>query len=203
MPMELLEKMTVNPAKLYHLPQGRLQEGRPADLVIFDPEEEWTVKEYRSKAANSPFTGWKLKGKVKYTICDGKIVERLLCKDIDGKKVNRLDDLTFYKKQKRIALKNCGVINPEDIDEYIAFDGYRALARVLIEMNSDEVIETIEKNSQIDYIILSAILEGKYEIYTFVKKIKMINPKMIIARIIPKLSATSCCEFFHMFPVQS
>ena len=74
--MELLEKMTVNPAKLYHLPQGRLQEGRPADLVIFDPEEEWTVKEYRSKAANSPFTGWKLKGKVKYTICDGIIVER-------------------------------------------------------------------------------------------------------------------------------
>lgn len=74
--MELLEKMTVNPAKLYHLPQGRLQEGRPADLVIFDPEEEWTVKEYRSKAVNSPFTGWKLKGKVKYTICDGKIVER-------------------------------------------------------------------------------------------------------------------------------
>ena len=79
-------------------------------------------------------------------IIEGKVVERLLCKDIDGTKVTRLDDLTFYKKQKRIALKNCGVINPEDIDEYIAFDGYRALARVLIEMNSDEVIETIEKS---------------------------------------------------------
>ena len=73
--MELLEKMTVNPAKLYHLPQGRLQEGCPADLVIFDPEEEWIVKDYKSKASNSPFTGWKLKGKVKYTICDGKIAE--------------------------------------------------------------------------------------------------------------------------------
>ena len=73
--MELLEKMTVNPAKLYHLPQGRLQEGCPADLVIFDPEEEWIVKDYKSKASNSPFTGWKLKGKVKYTICDGKVVE--------------------------------------------------------------------------------------------------------------------------------
>ena len=79
-------------------------------------------------------------------IIEGKVVERLLCKDIDGTKVTRLDDLTFYKKQKRIALKNCGVINPEDIDEYIAFDGYRALARVLIEMNADEVIETIEKS---------------------------------------------------------
>ena len=79
-------------------------------------------------------------------IIEGKIVERLLCKDIDGKKVNRLDDLTFYKKQKRIALKNCGVINPEDIDEYIAFDGYRALARVLVEMSQDEVIETIDKS---------------------------------------------------------
>ncbi len=73
--MELLEKMTLNPAKLYHLPQGRLQEGCPADLVIFDPEEEWIVKDYKSKASNSPFTGWKLKGKVKYTICDGKVVE--------------------------------------------------------------------------------------------------------------------------------
>ena len=79
-------------------------------------------------------------------IIEGKVVDRLLCKDIDGTKVNKLDDLTFYKKQKRIALKNCGVINPEDIDEYIAFDGYRALARVLIEMTQDEVIETIDKS---------------------------------------------------------
>ena len=76
----------------------------------------------------------------------GKIVDRLLCKDIDGTKVQKLDDLTFYKKQKRIALKNCGVINPEDIDEYIAFDGYRALARVLLEMDSDEVIDIITKS---------------------------------------------------------
>ena len=79
-------------------------------------------------------------------IIKGKVVERLLCKDIDGTKVIKLDDLTFYKKQKRIALKNCGVINPEDIDEYIAFDGYRALSRVLIEMSQDEVIETIDKS---------------------------------------------------------
>ena len=75
-----------------------------------------------------------------------EIFERLLCKDIDNKKVKQLDELNFYKKQKRIALKNCGIIDPENIDEYIAFDGYRALGRVLFEMDSDEVIETIEKS---------------------------------------------------------
>ena len=79
-------------------------------------------------------------------IIEGKVVERLLCKDIDGTKVTRLDDLTFYKKQKRIALKNCGVINPEEIDEYIAFDGYKALEKVLTEMSRDEVIEVIDKS---------------------------------------------------------
>ena len=79
-------------------------------------------------------------------IIEGKVVERLLCKDIDGTKVTKLDDLTFYKKQKRIALKNCGVINPEEIDEYIAFDGYKALAKVLTEMSKDEVIDVIDKS---------------------------------------------------------
>ena len=79
-------------------------------------------------------------------IVEGKRVERLLCKDIDGKIVNSLDELNFYKKQKRIALKNCGVINPRDIEEYIAFDGYRALERVLREMTQDEVIDEIKKS---------------------------------------------------------
>ena len=77
-------------------------------------------------------------------IIEGNVVERLLCKDIDGSKVKRLDELNFYKKQKRIALKNCGVVNPEEIDEYIAFDGYRALERVLREMTRDEVIDEIK-----------------------------------------------------------
>ena len=79
-------------------------------------------------------------------IVEGKRVERLLCKDIDGKIVNSLDELNFYKKQKRIALKNCGVINPEDIDEYIAFNGYEALERVLREYTQDEVINIIKKS---------------------------------------------------------
>lgn len=76
-------------------------------------------------------------------IVEGNRVERLLCKDVDGTVVQRLDELTFYKKQKRIALKNCGVIDPENIDEYIAFDGYQALHKVLTEMSSDQVIECI------------------------------------------------------------
>lgn len=74
-------------------------------------------------------------------IVDGKIVERLLCKDIDDKTVKQLDELNFYKKQKRIALKNCGIIDPENIDEYIAFDGYKALEKVLFEMTPEEVIK--------------------------------------------------------------
>lgn len=79
-------------------------------------------------------------------IINGEKVERLLCNDIDKKTVNSLDELNFYKKQKRIALKNCGVINPEDIDEYIAFDGYKALQKVLTEMSQDEVIEVISNS---------------------------------------------------------
>ena len=79
-------------------------------------------------------------------IIEGKTVDRLLCKDIDGKYVNSLDELTFYKKQNRIALKNCGVINPEEIDEYIAFDGYKALEKVLFEMTPEDVIEELKKS---------------------------------------------------------
>ncbi|RGZ00090.1 dihydroorotase [Clostridium sp. AM58-1XD] len=72
--LQLVEKMSLNPAKLYRLDKGYLAEGADADLVIFDPEECWTAGDYRSKAENSPFTGWELSGKVKYTICGGKIV---------------------------------------------------------------------------------------------------------------------------------
>lgn len=71
---ELMEKMSLNPAKLYRLPCGRLQEGAAADLVIFDEKELWTVENGYSKSTNSPFTGRQLQGKVKYTICGGKIV---------------------------------------------------------------------------------------------------------------------------------
>ena len=76
-------------------------------------------------------------------IVEGKIVERLLCQDIDARTVKQLDELNFYKKQERIALKNCGIIDPENIDEYIAFDGYKALEKVLFEMTPEEVINEV------------------------------------------------------------
>lgn len=72
--IDLLEKMTVNPARLYHLPYGVIEKGCAADLVIFNPEESWIPEKYLSLSSNSPFTGRKLCGKVKYTICRGRIV---------------------------------------------------------------------------------------------------------------------------------
>ena len=74
--MELLEKMTCNPAMLYRLPGGIIQLNAPADFVIFDPNEKWTVTDFASKASNSPFKGSELYGKIHYTICGGKIVYR-------------------------------------------------------------------------------------------------------------------------------
>ncbi len=71
---QLMAKMSLNPARLYRLDCGRMEVGAPADLVIFDPAESWTVRDFRSKSANSPFVGRNLKGKVKYTICDGTVV---------------------------------------------------------------------------------------------------------------------------------
>ena len=79
-------------------------------------------------------------------IINGKVVDRLLLKDVDGTLIKKLDELPFYKKQKRIVLKNCGKINPEDIDEYIAFDGFKALEKVLTSMSQDDVINEIEKS---------------------------------------------------------
>ena len=78
----------------------------------------------------------------------GRIVERLAYTDTGDEEVKKaadvsLSDTVFYKKQNRVALRNCGVINPEDIDEYIAMDGYFALNKVLTEMTPDDVINTI------------------------------------------------------------
>lgn len=73
--LQLMEKMSLNPAKLYHLDRGYIRAGAAADLVIFDENEEWTVSEtFASKSSNTPFVGRTLQGKVKYTICDGRIV---------------------------------------------------------------------------------------------------------------------------------
>lgn len=72
--MKLIEKMSLAPAKLYHLDAGYLKEGGPADLVVFDPKKEWVVEHFASKASNSPFVGEKMPGVVNYTVCRGKIV---------------------------------------------------------------------------------------------------------------------------------
>ena len=77
----------------------------------------------------------------------GRIVERLEYKDVTdemkGKVDVSLNDTKFYRAQMRIALRNCGVINPEDINEYIAMDGYAALGKVLTEMKPEDVIQTL------------------------------------------------------------
>ncbi len=79
----------------------------------------------------------------------GRLVDRLVYKDVDeaiveeaGKTVS-LNDTNFYKTQKRVALRNCGLIDPENIDEYIAMDGYAALGKVLTEMTPQEVIQEV------------------------------------------------------------
>ena len=77
----------------------------------------------------------------------GRIVDRLVYNDVAGdtpvSENVSLNDTNFYKAQKRVVLRNCGVINPEIIDEYIAMDGYFALAKVVKEMTPEDVINTI------------------------------------------------------------
>ena len=80
----------------------------------------------------------------------GRLVDRLVYKDADesvieeaGKTIS-LNDTNFYKTQKRVALRNCGLIDPEDIDEYIAMDGYAALGKVLTEMTPEEVVQVVK-----------------------------------------------------------
>ncbi len=80
-------------------------------------------------------------------IVKGRIVDRLLHKEERQEvAVKALSDTNFYKRQTRIALRNCGVINPENIDEYIAYDGYQALIKCLTELSPQEVIDVIKKS---------------------------------------------------------
>jgi len=78
-------------------------------------------------------------------VVKGRRVQRLLYKDPDANKnIEESRDMGFYKKQLRIALRNCGVINPENIDEYIAQDGYLALGKVITELEPEEVISKMK-----------------------------------------------------------
>ena len=77
----------------------------------------------------------------------GRIVKRLVYDETINENddtIKSLNEVDFYKKQMRIALRNCGVINPENVEEYIAFDGYKALATVLTEMTPQDVIQVIK-----------------------------------------------------------
>lgn len=74
----------------------------------------------------------------------GRIVKRLLYQEtVEEEEVKPLSETNFYKKQHRVALRNCGVIDPENIDEYIAYDGYQALAKALTKMTPEQVIQTV------------------------------------------------------------
>jgi len=80
-------------------------------------------------------------------IYKGRPVERLMLHDVDEQtkqKVFDIDKIKFYAKQKRIALRNCGLINPEDINEYIARDGYEALGKVITQITPQMVIDEIK-----------------------------------------------------------
>ena len=78
-------------------------------------------------------------------IKNGKPVRRLLAGDKEAEKIeNALENVDFFSRQVRIALRNCGAINPEDINEYIARDGYKALEKVITEMEPDDVIDVIK-----------------------------------------------------------
>ncbi|MDO4805032.1 MAG: dihydroorotase [Lachnospiraceae bacterium] len=71
---QLVDRMSLAPARLYGLDAGYIAEGGPADLVVFDPTARVIAGDYASKAENSPFTGWELTGRVEYTVCGGKVV---------------------------------------------------------------------------------------------------------------------------------
>ncbi|HEX2925615.1 MAG TPA: NADH-quinone oxidoreductase subunit NuoF [Ruminiclostridium sp.] len=77
----------------------------------------------------------------------GRIVKRLLAGEKEAADISKsLEGVQFFKRQMRVALRNCGRINPENIDEYIAFDGYKALEKVLTQMTPEAVIDTIKKS---------------------------------------------------------
>lgn len=77
----------------------------------------------------------------------GRLVKRLMAGDKEAEDPSKsLENVDFFKRQVRVALRNCGVINPENIDEYIAYDGYKALAKALTEMKPEEVIAEIKKS---------------------------------------------------------
>ena len=102
---------------------------------------------YPEGAFYSRVTPEDVKEIVEEHLVKGRVVKRLLyAETVEENNIKSLNEVDFYKKQKRIALRNCGVINPEDIEEYIGIDGYQALGKVLTEMTPQEVIDVIKES---------------------------------------------------------
>ena len=102
---------------------------------------------YPEGATYSKVTPEDVKEIVEEHLVKGRIVKRLLLGDAEAQDVAKsLDNVGFFSRQHRIALRNCGVINPEIIDEYIARDGYAALGKVLTKMTPAEVIQEMKKS---------------------------------------------------------
>ncbi len=102
---------------------------------------------YPEGAFYSRVTTEDVKEIVEEHLVKGRVVKRLLyAETVEEDNIKSLNEVDFYKKQMRIALRNCGVINPEDIEEYIGIDGYQALGKVLTEMKPQEVIDVIKES---------------------------------------------------------
>ncbi len=102
---------------------------------------------YPEGAFYSRVTPEDVKEIVEEHLVKGRVVKRLLyAETVEEDNIKSLNEVDFYKKQHRIALRNCGVINPEDIEEYIGIDGYQALGKVLTEMTPQEVIDVIKES---------------------------------------------------------
>ncbi len=100
---------------------------------------------YPEGAFYSRVTTEDVKEIVEEHLLKGRVVKRLLyAETVEEDTIKSLNEVDFYKKQMRVALRNCGVINPEDIEEYIGVDGYQALGKVLTEMKPEEVIDIIK-----------------------------------------------------------
>ena len=103
-------------------------------------------------------------------LLNGRVVKKLLYSEtIEGDNIKSLNETAFYGKQKRVALRNCGAINPENIDDYIAIDGYQALGKVLTEMTREEVISHIALVCAQE--ALTAILNGYFTLFASVGNI--------------------------------